>query len=78
MKTSVLNPIDSAQIVSILAEIARLLGPKEITVIIFYGKVTYFDVFGTAHWTTFCTGTGTAIQTIDLKKCVNYNDVDTN
>ena len=31
MTTSVRNPIDSAQIVSGLAEIARLLGPEEIT-----------------------------------------------
>jgi len=44
--------------------------------IIFYGKISYFDVFGAAHWTQFCTGSGAAIQMIDLKKCINYNDVD--
>ena len=45
--------------------------------IIFYGKLTYVDVFGTSHWTAFCTGSGVAIQA-DLKKCINYNDVDKN
>jgi hypothetical protein len=42
--------------------------------IIFYGKITYFDIFGTSHWTSFCTGSGSAMG--DLKKCVGYNDVD--
>jgi len=42
--------------------------------IIFYGKITYFDIFGTSHWTSFCTGSGSA--TGDLKKCIGYNDVD--
>jgi hypothetical protein len=44
--------------------------------ILFYGKITYIDVFGSPHWTQFCTGSGAAIQTIELKKCINYNDVD--
>ena len=44
--------------------------------IIFYGKITYFDIFGTSHWTSFCTGSGSAMG--DLKKCVSYNDVDNN
>ena len=44
--------------------------------IIFYGKITYSDVFGTSHWTSFCTGSGSAMG--DLKKCVSYNDVDNN
>jgi hypothetical protein len=43
--------------------------------IIFYGRVTYYDVFGKLHWTQFCTGSGTAIQS-SLKKCISYNDVD--
>jgi hypothetical protein len=58
-------------------ELRQEIGNGE-SFIIFYGKVTYSDVFGATHWTTFCTGTGVAIQTIDLKKCVNYNDVDSN
>ena len=42
--------------------------------IIFYGRITYIDIFGTSHWTSFCTGSGSAMG--DLKKCVSYNDVD--
>jgi hypothetical protein len=45
--------------------------------IIFYGKITYVDVFETSHWTAFCTGSGAAIQA-NLKKCISYNDVDKN
>lgn len=45
--------------------------------IIFYGKITYYDVFGTRHWTQFCTGSGTAILE-KLKECIIYNDVDHN
>jgi len=45
--------------------------------IIFHGRITYHDVFGTQHWTQFCTGSGTAILE-KLKKCVAYNDVDHN
>src|SRR6266581_3908793 len=44
--------------------------------IIFYGRITYLDIFGTSHWTSFCTGTGSAIG--DLRKCISYNDVDNN
>jgi hypothetical protein len=44
--------------------------------IVFYGRITYVDIFGTSHWTSFCTETGSAMG--DLKKCVSYNDVDTN
>jgi hypothetical protein len=44
--------------------------------IIFYGKITYSDVFGTSHWTSFCTGSGIAMG--DLKKCVSFNNVDSN
>jgi hypothetical protein len=44
--------------------------------IIFYGKITYVDIFGSSHWTSFCTGSGSAMG--DLKKCLNYNDVDNN
>ncbi|SRR6266852_2691441 len=43
--------------------------------IIFYGRITYFDVFGVQHWTQFCSGSGDAILD-NLKKCVSYNDVD--
>jgi hypothetical protein len=46
--------------------------------IIFYGKITYTDIFGDQYWTTFCTGGGSAIQSNDPKKCVSYNDVDNN
>jgi hypothetical protein len=42
--------------------------------IVFYGKIAYVDIFGTPHWTSFCTGAGSAMG--DLKKCVSYNDVD--
>jgi hypothetical protein len=44
--------------------------------IIFYGKIYYFDVFGVSHWTSFCAGSGSAMG--DMKKCVDYNDVDSN
>ena len=42
--------------------------------IILYGKITYVDVFGASHSTTFCTGSGSAMG--DLRKCLSYNDVD--
>jgi len=42
--------------------------------IIFYGKITYVDVFGASHWTAFCTGSGSAMG--DIRKCLSYNDVD--
>ena len=45
--------------------------------IIFYGRITYYDVFGIQHWTQFCTGSGTAILE-NLKECISYNDVDNN
>jgi hypothetical protein len=45
--------------------------------IIFYGRITYYDVFGVQHWTQFCTGSGAAIVG-SLKKCISYNDVDNN
>jgi hypothetical protein len=46
--------------------------------IIFYGRITYEDIFGKKRWTNFCTGTGKAIEgELDtLKKCIRYNDVD--
>jgi len=43
--------------------------------IIFYGKITYVDVFGASHSTAFCTGSGSAMG--GLRKCLSYNDVDT-
>jgi hypothetical protein len=43
--------------------------------IIFYGRITYSDIFGTQHWTQFCSGSGEAILD-NLKKCISYNDVD--
>jgi hypothetical protein len=43
--------------------------------IIFYGRITYYDVFGTQHWTQFCTGSGSAMQD-SIKTCIRYNDVD--
>jgi len=45
--------------------------------IVFYGRITYFDVFGAQHWTQFCSGSGDAILD-NLKKCISYNDVDHN
>ena len=42
--------------------------------IIFYGKITYIDVFGASHSTTFCTGSGSAMG--DLRKCLSYNGMD--
>jgi hypothetical protein len=45
--------------------------------IVLYGRITYYDVFGVQHWTQFCTASGTAILD-SLKKCIGYNDVDTN
>jgi hypothetical protein len=44
------------------------------SLIIFYGRITYSDIFGTSHWTSFCTASGSAMG--DLKKCISYNDVD--
>ncbi len=46
--------------------------------IIFYGRITYTDIFGIKRWTNFCTGSGTAMQgePDTLKKCIRYNDVD--
>jgi hypothetical protein len=47
--------------------------------IIFYGEITYKDIFGKQHWTRFCTGSGKAIEGSPddvLKKCITYNDVD--
>jgi hypothetical protein len=44
--------------------------------IIFYGRITYVDVFGIPHWTSFCTVSGSGMG--DIKKCVTYNDVDNN
>jgi hypothetical protein len=45
--------------------------------IIFYGRITYHDVFGIEHWTQFCTGFGSAIGD-GIKDCIKYNDVDQN
>ena len=42
--------------------------------IVFYGKITYVDVFGVSHSTTFCTGSGSAMG--HVRKCLSYNDVD--
>jgi hypothetical protein len=44
--------------------------------IIFFGKITYTDIFGIDHWTQFCTGSGSAIDPDSLRQCVTYNDVD--
>ena len=43
--------------------------------IVFYGRITYYDVFGNQHWTQFCVSTSTGQ---DLKKCISYNDADNN
>jgi hypothetical protein len=45
--------------------------------IIFYGRITYYDVFGIQHWTQFCSGSGVAILG-NLKNCISYNNVDNN
>jgi hypothetical protein len=45
--------------------------------IIFYGRVTYYDIFGVMHWTQFCSSSGPGVQDT-LKKCIGYNDVDNN
>jgi hypothetical protein len=45
--------------------------------VIFYGRISYHDIFGIQHWTQFCTGSGTAILD-NLKQCIRYNDVDPN
>jgi hypothetical protein len=44
--------------------------------IVFYGRITYTDIFSIKRWTNFCTGSGTAIEGDILKKCIRYNDVD--
>jgi hypothetical protein len=46
--------------------------------IIFYGQIAYTDIFGIKRWTKFCTGSGSAMQGESdiLKKCIRYNDVD--
>jgi hypothetical protein len=45
--------------------------------IVFYGEITYSDVFGVKHWTRFCTTTVTAVLD-NLKDCISYNNVDGN
>ncbi|MGC2421743.1 MAG: hypothetical protein WA405_08855 [Candidatus Acidiferrales bacterium] len=46
--------------------------------IIFYGKISYIDIFGIRRWTQFCTGSGGAFQGDALQKCIQYNDTDRN
>jgi len=48
-------------------------------IVAMYGKITYYDVFGKRHWSTFCGG----LISIDprshaSRKCANYNDSDNN
>ena len=45
--------------------------------IVFYGEITYSDVFGIQHWTHFCTTTAAAVLD-NLKECISYNNVDNN
>lgn len=44
--------------------------------IVFFGKISYVDIFGISHWTSFCAAAGSAMG--DVKKCVSNNDVDDN
>jgi len=44
--------------------------------VLFFGRITYFDVFGVDHYTQFCTGSGMSSDT--LKECLDYNAVDSN
>jgi len=46
--------------------------------IIFFGEITYCDVFHVKHWTKFCNGSGKALEASGVKECIAYNDVDTN
>jgi hypothetical protein len=46
----------------------------------FYGRISYFDIFGTFHWVNFC-GFGSPSSKsimVNTKKCVDYNDIDNN
>lgn len=45
--------------------------------IVFFGKITYCDVFHVKHWTSFCNGSGKALDLSGVKECIAYNDVDT-
>jgi len=44
--------------------------------VVVYGRVTYCDIFGVSHWTTFCRY-ATRPGFIDYA-CMNYNDADIN
>jgi hypothetical protein len=46
--------------------------------ILFFGRLTYSDVFGVEHFTQFCTGSGMGISSDVLRDCLKYNDVDSN
>ena len=53
------------------------VSPQEIadgkSYIVAYGQLTFDDIFGSPHWTHFCTS-----YPIITKKCVQYNDTDGN
>jgi hypothetical protein len=44
--------------------------------IIVFGRIEYTDMFDLHHWSQFCTGSGSAIDSDDLRHCVLYNDFD--
>jgi hypothetical protein len=45
--------------------------------IVFYGEITYSDIFGIKHWTHFCTVTAPAVLD-NLTECISYNNIDYN
>jgi len=44
--------------------------------ILFFGRLTYSDVFGVEHFMQFCTGSGHGIPSDTLTSCLRYNDLD--
>jgi hypothetical protein len=44
--------------------------------IIFYGRITYDDVFGIHHWSQFCVGSGVGFQGDTARDCLKSNNAD--
>jgi hypothetical protein len=55
---------------------------KRILLLIAYGRVSYWDIFGTSHWMTYCLSVGLpdAVPPVGLdtvsKKCTDYGNAD--
>jgi hypothetical protein len=58
-------------------ELRQAIASNEQAIVV-YGIIQYDDIFGVHHWTQFCNGTGDALQLDAIKKCINYNNADSN